>query len=183
MRLLLALLLAVPLSAQTGFSPGLRDTLEAIAGRPRVLVIAPPLNPAFAATYSTLTDSITIDPWVLLEPRVVLGPAPLRGTADFVLAHEFGHRYDYRRRHPCRRMSRPLTLIMGGVWYANLNDEERFAEAFASAIEYIRYTGLLGRHDRVSVAVREWEVPGTLDLIVMLLRHPIYRDHPLNVNP
>lgn len=64
--------------------------------------------------------------------------------------------------------------------YANFSEDERFAGAFANAIDYIRFAGLEGWHSTHSLVLREWYVPGTFEMVRVLLRHPIYRRHPLN---
>lgn len=167
-----------------GFSPGLIDTLTAIAGAPRAFAVTA-LEYPYLAKYYGPQDSIAMSTVITWAPRHV--PAPrvdyrTRISPDWVLAHEFGHRYDARRcgRRPCRGMIAAAISVPGENGYANTSAQERFAEAFANAIDYLRYTGALGRHDTESLLQREWYVPGTFEIVKLLLEHRIYRKHPIN---
>lgn len=51
----------------TGFSPGLIDTLVALAGAPRAVVVTTPVYPYWLGTYHNLSDSIVINPIVLVS--------------------------------------------------------------------------------------------------------------------
>lgn len=166
-----------------GVSPGLLDTLIAIAGAPRALEIVS-MADTLLAMYHNTQDSIAVSTVVPASPRHKPGSradARTRISPDWVISHEFGHRYDFHREHrPCRRWAPDVTRVTGANYYANTNRQERFAEAFANAIDYLRYTAVLGTHDIESLVQREYYVPGTFDVVRVLLRHRIYRGHPLS---
>lgn len=165
-----------------GVSPGLLDTLIAIAGAPRALVVTS-MPDTVLATFYNREDSIAVSSVIPGAPRHTPARSPdgrTRISPDWVIAHEFGHRYDYNRNHkPCKRWAPDVTLSPATNRYANENSQERFAEAFANAIDYLRYTSSIGGHDMQSVIDREWYVPGTFQVVQLLLRHPVYRRHPL----
>lgn len=168
-----------------GFSPGLIDTLVAITGAPRAYVVTPLIQHPYLAKYYGPEDSIAMGTVITWAPRHT--PAPRVGyetriSPDWVLSHEFGHRYDSKRCGKKRCRSSIAAAISGNAEndYANTDAQEHFAEAFANAIDYLRYAGALGRHDTESLLQREWYVPGTFQVVRMLLAHRIYRGHPLN---
>lgn len=186
MKMLLLLLLAVPLEAQTGPSPGLADTLAAIAGMPRAVDVAP-LPPDWLGSYSKENDIIKLSPlMVLYYPRhrpdsVVTWQT--RTSPDWVLSHEFGHRFDKRRGYiPSRVWMREPYRTRAASPYANTHQEERWAEAFANAVDFLRYAAVEQRRDVVlrSLAQRETFIPGTSDVVEYLLRFGVFRSHPLN---
>ncbi len=165
-----------------GFSPGLLDTLIAIAGAPAAMIVTPIPHP-YLGMYHALTDSIALSPILAWSPRHRPSERVDRDTRvapDWVLAHEFGHRYDAMLRHrPCADWMVNANRISADNPYANQDAQERWAEAFANAIDYLRYTGKFKKHDMESLIQREWFVPGTFQVVRVLLQHPIYRRHPL----
>lgn len=165
-----------------GVSPGLLDTLIAIAGGPRSVTVAT-MPDTLLGSYYNREDSIVLSSIVPAAPRhspAAAANSTTRISPDWVISHEFGHRYDFHRRHkPCRRRAKRTAQATAENFYANRSDQEGFAEAFANAIDYLRYTAALGRHDTGSIIQRELFVPGTFDVVQELLRHRIYRDHPL----
>ena len=170
----------------TRFSPGVIDTLRAIAGKPHGVVVMQ-LPPNWLGAYIKPVDVIIIAPEVArLFPAHRPDSAATwltRMSPDWVLAHEFGHRLDRRRGHePSRVWMRSAYKIAAQSEYANSDLEERWAEAFANAFDLLRYAATEPDRERVrrSMAQREAFIPGTGDVIAFLLRQPIYRAHPLN---
>ncbi|MGK2933706.1 MAG: hypothetical protein ACSLFE_00475 [Gemmatimonadaceae bacterium] len=169
----------------TGFSPGLIDTLITIAGAPRG-IHAVPLPANWLGAYVTPADVILILPEVAHFSRRVpdsLATWETRISPDWILAHEFGHRFDRRRgRMPSLLWMRDAYRIPGTCAYANAHPEERWAEAFANAIDFLRFAAVERRQPVVlrSLAAREVFVPGTSGVVEYLLRQRIYRRHPLN---
>lgn len=183
---LLTALVVVAASAQTGFSPGFLDTLEAIAGRPKRLEVAH-LPSHWLGAYVKPADAILISPFVVLysarhTPDSV-ATRQTRNAPDWVLSHEFGHRFDKRRSYlPSRVWLRESYSTYALCEYANTDMGERWAEAFANAVDFLRYAGVERSRAAVlrSRAQREAFVPGTSDVVDYLLRTRIFRDHPLN---
>lgn len=181
-----ALLALIVAQMQTGFSPGLIDTLEAIAGRPKGIEVA-------ALPQNWLGGYVNPNDVILISPRVALflprhkpdSVATMRSrmSPDWVLSHEFGHRFDKRRGYmPSRVWMREHFLVIAGCDYANFDAGERWAEAFANAIDFLRFSAGEPSHPVVlrSLAQREVFVPGTAAVAAYLLRFRVFRDHPLN---
>lgn len=182
--LLLLLLFASPLHAQ--FSPGFVDTLEAIAGKPRSIDVLP-LPPGWLGAYFKVKDVIVISPVITMYAAPhrpdSLATWETRMSPDWVISHEFGHRFDSRRSLlPSRVWIRESYAIRATCDYANAHPEERWAEAFANAVDFLRFSGSEPGHALVlrSLAQRESYVPGTSDVVAYLLRLRVFRAHPLN---
>jgi len=185
-RFWIVLLLAAPLEAQTGFTPGFVDTLEAIAGRPKRLEIGSlPLH--WLGSYDKSGDVIRINPaLVQYGPRHrpdSIASSVSRNTPDWVLPHEYGHRFDKRRGFlPSKMWLRESFGIRGLCDYANTDRDERWAEAFANAVDFLRYAAVEPSLAAVlrSRAQREAYIPGTSDVVDYLLKFRVFREHPLN---
>ncbi len=169
----------------TGFSPGLIDTLTAIAGAPRAFVLLP-LPEGWLGAYIIPADIIVISPEIaqLVPHRPDSIPTwHTRISPDWVLSHEFGHRFDRRRGFaPSRVWMRDAYRVWAASPYSNKDVGERWAEAFANAIDFLRFAATDPGRPAIhrSLAARELFVPGTADVVDVLLRHRIYARHPLN---
>lgn len=170
----------------TGFSPGFVDTLVRVAGAPRRLEVLP-LPGNMIGAYSPKHDFIIIDTrtarWMPRHRPDSLATWLTRISPDWVLAHEFGHRFDARRGHlPSRQWMRGSYAVRATSDYANEDAGERWAEAFANATDFLRYAASEREHAAVlrSLAARETFIPGTADVVAFLLEHRVYARHPLN---
>lgn len=182
----------------------LLDTLFAITGKPRKIA-QQPISPGAVGKYSMGRDSVSMSPNAFegnLNQRPVGEPAAREPDENFrsperILSHELGHRMflggDVPLADPARvgmQRTRDSVEKAGGrlPGYSGTNPDEHEAEAFANAIQFLRYTssakpapdtrksldGLRSEYDK--------SVPGTSYMIDYLLKQPVFAHHPLNTS-
>lgn len=179
------------------------DTLRAITGAPSVIRPVNDLPSDATANYRGLpgflpgqaqADTINLTPEALERDSFVPTPAGMPragdGVPQYVLAHEFGHRYDYEQRVRAAQNGNgrgewaiDSVRAAGGMPsygnYAARNRGEHAADAFANAVSYLRATDR--NPDGANISAAELAVPGTFAVVQRLLREPIYAKHPLAI--
>lgn len=150
-------------------------------------------------------DTVELRPFAVSGWESGVAPYYSQGTdAEWVLAHEYGHGYDYANRGSNQRAKQgfeaavdenyytPLYLSNDSTekakrkaknQYANEGRNERAAQVFANAVDFLRATSNMLPNEVARIRGEyEAEVPGTTAAVVDLLRKPIYSRHPLNLS-
>ena len=150
------------------------DTLYALFGTPGAAVglVGPRGQKAGRlGEYIGRKDSLALD------PGRMIGTAQLRHT----LAHELGHRWQFRAPAQLAALWRGVSTIRDPKRYGYRSITEHQAEAIAFAVDYLQTTSSASDPDNALTLLNHYEllVPGTRTMVRYLALQPVYRHHAL----
>ena len=150
------------------------DTLYALFGAPTSAVglVGPRGQKAGRlGEYIGRRDSLALD------PGRMIGTAQLRHT----LAHELGHRWQFRAPGQLATLWRGVSAIRDPKRYGYGSAIEHQAEAIAFAVDFLQTTSSAGDRVNALTLLNHYEllVPGTRTMVRYLALQPVYRRHAL----
>jgi hypothetical protein len=112
-----------------------------------------------------------------LDPGRMMGTAQLRHT----LAHELGHRWQFRNPGQLATLWRGVDAIRDPKRYGYGTTTEHQAEAIAFAVDFLQITTVATDLDNVLTLLNHYEllVPGTRTMVRYFALQPVYRRHAL----
>jgi hypothetical protein len=150
------------------------DTLYSLFGIPRArvgLIGSRGRKAGRLGEYIGGRDSLALD------PGRMMGMAQLRHT----LAHELGHRWQFRAPGQLSTLWRGVEAIRDPKRYGYGTTTEHQAEAIAFAINFLQTTTAVSDADTALTLLNHYEllVPGTRTMVRYLALQPVYRGHAL----